>query len=587
MKRLALVLALALIPAQAVAATTYISGDPTGGANGSGYNDMNEWRGDGVDSTFITNGLDFRNRQYVRLSNCTIMGQVGFDSLCRAVVLDSVKINGSMYFGQSDSCAVKNSTIIGAELVIGPADFRFPSDTLSADWWSYSDTLSNTRLILTPGWRRTGFNLRGARDAFVYAANCSINCRALTQAAAAKFYTVQRSTFRNCSWRIKNDDDARNQESGCWLKRDLASWNQFRADTITIQGSQQAVVNFSHSGNCGFADWCDRDRGNVYDSLFVINITPFLTDPPIYYAQRAEGDQFTNSLFVANENGFRLGKGSGQNYGLPPLRFTHNTFASLVNGFGFYSAQNDDALDGFIFTHNVVYSRKQGPTDQYTGAMMFNASNAAAVDTMNWNLYFRTYPDSSMWLKGTGYNYKSNPGAQGMFPVRTGGLDLSSFIGSPRFTDSSATLGFNPSPRYNSFALGSRWPHDYVGSHPLPIIGSLPSTPDSIYYTANGTRVRVAFRIPHDDVGVTGWELYRSTTNVASYKSATLYASDYRITTEAFAEGLEIVTAEVKQKANQTWYWYVVVRDTDGQYSAQRTKAITTTSGGGSWSWPP
>lgn len=583
MKLLRLILALFLL-AEPASAAMYISGDPTGGANGTSYADMNEWHGDGIDSTYLTLGLDFRSRKFVRISRCTINGNVSLDSLCANVVLDTVKINGNLYFNQCDSNKVNQSTIIGSQIKFGPASFDVAADTLAPDWWTTFDSLVSVRAILTAGYGQPGMQLRGLKSCYFSRVNDSTNCRINNQSSGAKLFTVQTSKFLNSSWRIRNDDDVMNQESGYWCKRDLSSWNQFTQDTIWQSGSKQTNINLSHAGNCGNTNWCNTDRGNTFDQCWFVNLTPLGGVSKVYYQQYAEGDQFTNCVFVSNGTALDLTYGTRETFGLQPMRFRHCTFASLQSGWGVRFPEEPSAIQNLVFTDNVIYSRKQGVTDQYTGAALFNTDYSASVDTMNYNLYFRTYPDSIFWLKGS--SVKANPGIGGRFPVLTA-LDGASFIGSPRFTDSTATFAFNPTPLSTSYAIGSRWRHGYVGALNKAIVDSLPVAPDSIYYASNGTRVRVAFRIPRDDHGVTGWELYRSTTNVESYKDATLFMSDYRISSEPFTQGMEIVTPEVKQKANQTWYWYVVVRDSDGQYSAQTTKAITTTSGGGSWSWPP
>ena len=586
LSRIALALLMLPSPAWAV---TYIGSDPTGGANGTSYADMVTFNGTHPDSTIITVPMDLKNRQFVRFSNVTIMGSIDVDSLSHAVMVDSFVVkNGGIGWTYADSCSFRNGRILNGTSIFCDPNFDSPADTLRRDWWAEADTFSNIYAqLFNP--RKNGCNFRGIRSLYWSAVQCTIRCPATgSEVGSAKFFTVQRSKFLNSSWRSSNYQHT--EESGYWCIRDQSAYNQFSADTVWQNGPLACTLAPNHSGNCGNVDWCDQYTGNIFDRCWFVNLSPIAGDSRILFNMQLHGDQFTNNLFLANGDAAYLQVGIRDTESPVNTRFDHNTFVSLGDGRGvvFGGGEANQMLSG-VFKNNLVYVSKQYVTGKYASAL--HLSSDAVLDTLDYNLYYRTYPDSTHFVQIPGMtwlDYRSNAGPGTVFTASTG-YDVHSAVGSPRFTDSTATYHFNPIPvGDSSFAVGSRWPDRYVGAFAPVYVDSAPHAADTMLVATIGTRVYANFSIPRDDHGIVQWDLYRSTTDLGgSYEKGTRYVYDFRKRANEYYQGQSIDVSLGHQKTGVTWYYWLVFTDTGGQVSTAYKRTITTSTGGSGWSWPP
>lgn len=584
MKLLRLILALFLYASPAFA-VTHIVGDPTGGANGSAYNDMNEFDGGSPDSTILDGPISFSNRQYLRFKNCTFGFAPTIDSLSRAVIIDGCVLEQGFAL-RGDSCKIANSTIRGRKIAMNMEQFSSSVDTLASrrpDFWIQNDTLSNCNItIVDPYYGSEAVVLRGVKNLFWDAVRCSIWIHPNGQSPAFKMFESPFNTFHNSSWRIYVGKGCLSQESGTWLLRDVSWWNKFVKDTVWMTGPQQGQINFCHSGDNAFQD---QILGTLVDSCLFVNFSADQGAPMIYYQSHINQFTLTNSVIACRSSALRLFTGTRNNVSSVPSKISHNTFVSMNNGqaLEFSEGSCDQAFTSFmangIFTHNIFYNRGPGMTGRYNCATYIAGCDPAELDTLNWNLYYTTASLTPIMNGSTLMTVAD-------FTTATG-LDAASRFGSPAFKDSTMTFRFDPTPRDSvSYAFGNFWPHGYVGAIAPVVVDSLPRAIDTVYVATVSNDVWVNFSIPRDDHGVTSYEIYRSTTNDgATPKFENLYIRSKRA--NDYYQGQSIDVHLGKHKTGVTWYYWFLVRDTKGQYSTAYKRTISTSSGGGSWSWPP
>ena len=571
-------LALLALPNPAGAAT-HLRSDPTGAQSGTSYADLVEYRGDGIDSTYIdVAALNFTGRRFVRLANLTINGNFGTDKDCSNIILDTVKVVGGITCS-GDSSRFRDIIVTRGYLNIAPATFNSPADTLIADAFVERDTFQRINLYGEPSnWNTV--TMRMARQCLYQSVRCSSLVAYGSNGAMFKMYLSDRNNLIDSRWSGLNLDTATNppaDEPNYWCVRDRSSFNTFTRDTVDQLGPGVNTVALSHAGNCGFSNWCDQQQDNDFDGLLVRNFGTNGANK-ILYQQYGEGDRITNSTFASTGVAFYFQYGIRNAVSSRKFTIRHSTFAALGNASAFEFPTESGHVAELSFTDNIVTTAKTGQTGRYASAFRINRADMANIDTMDVNLLNRSAADSCFWVEGTGAR------DIGGFAALTG-LNTTATRGSPRFTDSTATLSFNATPLRTGYAIGSRWRHGYVGAIPPAVTDTVPQAVDSIYVAMGGTRVVASFNIPHDDNGVVGWQLWRSTTHHADYRNATLFADDYRVSAEPFAEGSAIVVPCGNQKVGVPWYYYVVVRDASGQVSAVKERTVTTASGGSTWTW--
>jgi hypothetical protein len=571
--------------------------------SGSSITNRIVYRSETLDSSMVrvVPQLRLSGRSYVTVKNISFGGGLTLDTMTSLVVMPSCEdddyavlscardsiahcsFTGNLALTEVDDCVISNCGFVGSQWSMqSRTTEQCVIDTCRLESWSERDTVINCRFDMTSvedG--RDIVKLALVRNSVISSNRVSGSTLAATKGnPGRKLFFFRDNIVRDNHWVIDNNCSGGGcDESGFFVLRDRSYRNLFQRDSVRLQGAR-AEIRLSQAGNnggddCGEGSVSAANPNTTFSNNYEYCIYINETGGDNILQDLLQADTLKFNTFASTANALNIYHAIST-YDAAPAVVTHNTFASIGSNVynGSFSTSDEEWTGEARITHNIFYCN-DAATGEHNGAVYYYTPQSTSIDTVNWNLYAYYAADPIAYrLNGEQH---SMPGTGDSWYADTG-YDAGSLYGSPRFTDSTVA-GFNGTPTAGSAAVGTQWPHGYVGAIYADVI-SPEATTDLLLDVGKNTAA-MSWTAPGDDedIGTADtYDLRYSTSTITSLN----FASATQIATGAPEAAGTPECAEKGGLASCTTYYFALkTRDEAGNWSAMSNVVSSTTDCGG------